>query len=276
MAILVKQKAGCSYAEAEQSTMFRNLFSVLLFFLPTNWVRFVLPRSIYRIEKGASIGFSWLGMRQIAMRKGARIGHLNYLKCERIALKKAAIIQNMNIIRGPLSLLLEESAQLGNRNIVSRAPIGVAWGRSTLSIGFNSKVTAGHKLDCCRSIKIGRNSIVAGMASQLWTHGYVHEADGQRFRVDGPISIGSNAYISSGCVINAGVMIGSDVTVGSHSCVSKSLTAPGLYVSSALRHIVRTPEQVLGKLAPIDEDLCERVYERKIVQFVRSPTEVDE
>ena len=243
--------------------IFRRLSSLLLFLLPTKYARLVLPRSSYKIEKGANVGFSWLAVRQLAMRAGSRIGHLNYIKCDRVALRGGALIQNMNLIRGPFSVFMDHRGQIGNRNVITRAPSGVTWGRSQLRIGFNSKITAGHKVDCCRSIKIGGNSIVAGLASQLWTHGYVHEPSGERFRIDGSITIGNNVYISSACVINAGIVIGDNITVGTHSCVSKNLMSSGLYVNSPLRYIDRTPEQLIATLVPVDDDsLCERVYKK--------------
>lgn len=239
--------------------------SLLLLILPTKVVRLVLLRSRYKIEKGASVGFSWVKTRQLSMRNGSRIGHFNFIYCERVAMKSGALIQGMNLIRGPFSLLMEQRAQIGKRNVITRAPRGVTWGGSLLRVGFNSKFTAGHKLDCCRPIKIGSNSILAGCGSQLWTHGYVHESEGSgRFRVDGPITIGDNVYIGSAVVINAGVTICNAITVGSHCCVSKSLASPGLYVNSPMRYIDRSPDQMLEALLPIvDASLCERVYIKK-------------
>jgi UDP-3-O-[3-hydroxymyristoyl] glucosamine N-acyltransferase len=38
-------------------------------------------------------------------------------------------------------------------------------------------------------------------------------------------------------VINAGVRIGDAITVGSMSCVSSSLSAPGMYLSQRLRMV---------------------------------------
>lgn len=242
--------------------MISVISSLLLLLLPTKYARLILLRSRYKIEKGACVGFSWVNVRQLSMRSGSRIGHLNFIHCERIAMKSGALIQSMNLIRGPFSVLMESSAQIGKRNVITRAPKGVTWAGSRLHVGFNSKFTAGHKLDCCRSIKIGNNSILAGCGSQLWTHGYVHESLGSgRFRVDGAIVIGNNVYIGSACVINAGITIGNAVTVGSHCCVSKNLVAPGLYVNSPMRYIDRSPDQILEALLPVvDASLCERVY----------------
>lgn len=242
--------------------MISVISSLLLFILPTKFARLILSRFRYKIEKGARVGFSWISVRSLYMRGGSRIGHFNFINCERVFLNAGALIQHMNFIRGPFSVLMEQKAQIGNRNVIARAPKGVTWGGSRLHIGFNSKITAGHKLDCCRPIKIGSNSILAGCGSQLWTHGYAHESEGSgRFRIDGPIAIGNNVYIGSACVINAGIVIGSALTVGSHCCVSKNLESPGLYVNGPMRYIDRSPELILEALLPVvDDSLCERVY----------------
>jgi acetyltransferase-like isoleucine patch superfamily enzyme len=235
--------------------------SFLLFLLPTKVVRFVLPNSRWNIQPGASIGFSWVKVKYLSMKAGSRIGHLNFIECDRVVLKDHAVIHSTNIIRGPFSIWMGHKAQIGNRNVVSRPPRGVSWGRSSLGIGVNSKITAGHKVDCTRSVKIGANSIIAGLASQLWTHGYIHDSAGGRFRVDGAIDIGKNVYIGSACVINAGVYMVDNVIVGSHSCISKDLVKPGLYVSSPIRYINHNLEEVMTRLSSVHGfDLCESVY----------------
>jgi acetyltransferase-like isoleucine patch superfamily enzyme len=237
------------------------IYSLLLCILPTKVARLLLPVGRWRIQYGASVGFSWVNVKYLTLRAGSRIGNFNYIHCEKISLKNNAHIYNMNIARGPFSIFMDNKAQIGNRNVFSRPPRGVSWGRSVLRIGNNSKITVGHKIDCTRSVKIGVNSIVAGLGSQLWTHGYVHEPSGTRFRVDGPINIGDNVYIGSACVINAGAYVGNCVTVGSHCCISKSLLSPGLYVSSPIRHVDWNIEHMMTTLRPVkDSSLSERVY----------------
>ena len=131
-----------------------------------------------------------------------------------------------------------------------------------MRIGDSAKVTTGHTLDLTRSISIGDFSIVAGKASQFWTHGYYHTPDpADRYRVDGRISIGRNAYVGSACVFSAGVHVADDVMIGAHSSVSRSLEEPGLYVSQPLRRLELDAEKARSQLERVDEErVCEPVY----------------
>ncbi|KFN47907.1 hypothetical protein N790_07090 [Arenimonas malthae CC-JY-1] len=133
---------------------------------------------------------------------------------------------------------LGKFACIGSQNAILRAPRGVTWGRAIFRLGTWSKITVGHVIDCTRSVRLGDYSILAGRGSQVWTHGYLHAAEGiDRFRIDGSVTIGNNVYIGSGCVVNAAVKIGDAITVGSGATVSTSLRIAGLYVSQPLRMV---------------------------------------
>ena len=133
-----------------------------------------------------------------------------------------------------------------------------------MELGILTKITANHFIDLTRSIKIGDYSIVAGVRSQFWTHGYLHDKTGPgRFRIDGEIIIGNNVYIGSNVVINAGVNIANAITIGSNSTVSKSLKQAGMYVNQGLRFIEKDYNKVKTKLSKIKyENLIEDVYEK--------------
>ncbi|WP_409281761.1 acyltransferase [Pseudomonas defluvii] len=217
-------------------------FSIPSFFclvLPSSKLKnFILRMMGWEVSSSCKIGFSWISAKKISMYDNVRIGSFNFISIERLILKRGANIGHLNKITGPFWLVLGERSSIGNENRVIRARKGVSWGKSILRLGYNSKITSGHIIDCTRRIKFGDNSILAGRSSQLWTHGYLHAPSGEgRFRIDGAISIGSNVYIGSACVINAGLRISSGITVGASSCVSSSLLDSGLYVSQPLRFI---------------------------------------
>jgi len=132
-------------------------------------------------------------------------------------------------------------------------------------LGEHSKITSSHRFDMMRSILIGCNTVIAGIATQFWTHGYVHKKNNSRYRVDGEIKIGDNVYIGSNSIINAGLMINNNITVGSNSVVSKSLKDEGLYVSQPLRYINVDFDKKTKTLKKITNDkLVEQVYEKEI------------
>lgn len=248
-----------------KSRVAQSLLTVLLMLLPTTVVRPLANAMGHNIAPRARIGFSWLQCEQLALGETSRVGHLNVLLVRRLVLRHGARIIHMNICRGPVSLRLGNGACLGNRNTITRAPKGVTFGPAQLSLGEGSKITAGHSLDCAQSIRFGDYSTLGGKNSQIWTHGYVHYEAPKRYRVDGSIGIGNNVYLGSGVIVTGGLTICDDASVGVGACVTKSLTEPGFYVSSALRMLQKPPdpktrsdmEQVSGT------DLIETVYKKR-------------
>lgn len=248
--------------------MKRKLLAVLTLLLPSTAFKSTVMRMLgCRVESSARIGHSWLEVDSLRMSSGSKIGHCNYVKARFVALGDCAEIGHMNQVRGPIGLDLREKAAIGNGNVIKRAEHPVVWGRSVLSLGLLSKITASHLIDCTRPVKIGNYSILAGAGSQLWTHGYLHAPNGPgRFRIDGRIEIGDNVYIGSRCVINAGVRVSSGVTVGSNSCVSKSLHTAGLYVGQRLQYIELDYQQRLAAgRSPCVKKAVEKVLVKKPV-----------
>lgn len=218
----------------------RKLITALVsFFVPSCKLKVMLLRALgWSIAGNCRVGFSWISCSRVSLASGASIGHFNYISCTSICLKTNAYVQNLNVLKGPLIVVLLQQAAIGNLNKIKRAVSGVVWGHSVFKLGVYSKITSNHVVDCTRSVRFGDYSTLAGLSSQLWTHGYVHAAKGlERFRVDGSITIGDNVYIGSACIINAAVRIANGVTVGASTCVAKSLLNPGLYVGQSLRWI---------------------------------------
>jgi acetyltransferase-like isoleucine patch superfamily enzyme len=106
---------------------------------------------------------------------------------------------------------------------------------------------------------------LAGLGSQLWTHGYYHADKGlDRIRIDGNIEVGDNVYVGSSVIFNPGVVIGSRIHIGSGAVISKDLKDPGMYVNQSLRYIDNNLEKVKSRLRPVEGvELVEEVYRKK-------------
>ena len=239
--------------------------ALLLMVLPTTLARPLTFLLGARIHWSARVGFSWVYASTLLLGPGTRIGHLNSIRVRRLVICANSVIGTLNWLAGPFSVVLREQAEIGARNVITRAEIAKEIGPAHLRLGRWSKITAGHKLDLLRAISFGEHSILAGLGSQLWTHGYVHESAGiGRFRVDGTITVGNNVYIGSACVFNPGVRIVDDVAIGSQCCVSKDLLLPGFYINQPLRHLERSAEDVRRALVPVEASgLTERVFTKK-------------
>ena len=247
--------------------MFRRMLTgVLTLMLPSLLAAFLLNLIGHRVSRHARIGFSFLGVSRLVLARGARVGHFNLFLCRRLVLHSDGRVGRANLVSGPISVRGGIKSLIGNSNKITRGGAHIRKAGSLLYIGEIAGITAGHRVDCTRSISIGDYSTIAGVGSQLWTHGYIHEESGPgRYRVDGTIRIGRNVYIGSMCVISAGVRIANCVIIGSGSSVGKSLDEPGLYVSQPLRHLPRPgPPGNNPKLEKLPSDFsCDRVYEKK-------------
>jgi len=235
----------------------------LLAVLPTALMRLPANACGHRIAKGARIGLSLVLADRIVMAPTARIGHLSVLRVRRVVMRDKARVGHLNMCKGPFSIQLMHRAAIGHRNTVTRAPRGVTYGPSRFYLGDLSKITASHSVDMTRSVRFGHFTTLAGKGSQIWSHGYVHDVQGEgRYRVDGPVMLGDNVYVGSGAIITGGVTLGDQVIVGAGVTVSKSLSQPGMYVSAPMRMINRpTSPQTRADMTQVAAPgLVETVY----------------
>lgn len=239
--------------------------------LITGFVILVLPSFLlapllrlmgYKVGNGLQIGFSLISVNKLEVGDGVKIGHFNLLINDQINLEDLSSIGYMNILKGPFSLILKKKASVGNKNYFTRGKKGISYGVSELTINHNSRITVGHHLDLTKSIYFGEHSILAGLGSQMWTHGYYHADKGsERIRIDGEIYIGNNVYIGSSCIFNPGVSVSNSIHIGSGAVISKSLDKPGMYVATGLRFIENDIEKVKKKLTQVkDRDIIEIVF----------------
>jgi acetyltransferase-like isoleucine patch superfamily enzyme len=238
--------------------------SFVLFLLPTRVGRLLSGRHRRTIHPTARIGFSWIDVERLVLGPKARIGHLNLIRILSLELGPGGFIYRMNRIQGPLELEAGPNAGLGNSNTVRKLDAGSRPAR--LKLGIWSKVTSKHHIDMTEAVTLGDYTTIAGSGSQIWTHGYVHAEEGlDRYRIDGPVTLGNNVYIGSMSFISMGVHIADGVIVGGGTAVAKSLIETGLYVSQPVRRLPRPadPDTVPGLERDTTIDL-ERVY-RKVV-----------
>lgn len=242
--------------------MKKFIICVLVLFLPSFVLRPLLRLIGHKIGKRSKIGFSVITSRTIVIEDDVRIGHLNLILNQSIELSNNSIIGYLNIFKGPFKLSLGEKSAIGNKNYITRGFLGITYGSSELSLGKLTKITTGHHLDLTKNIKFGDYSILAGIRSQMWTHGYYHAQKGKdRIRIDGDISIGNNVYVGSGCVFNPGVSVYDAIHIGGGSVVSKDLTQEGMYVGQPMRFIKQNFEEVKEKLTKVSGyNLVEEVY----------------
>lgn len=247
--------------------IFSHIISLFIILFPSFLVVMFLKLVGCRIGKQCRFGFSWVAVNEIEMADKSSIGHFNIIRIDRLKLGESAYIGRLNVVNGPLVVELANKAAIGNSNKIVRGRFGsVTYGVASLKLGELTKITSKHHLDCTQSIALGDFSILAGIGSQIWSHGYIHEMQGAgRYRIDGSVEIGDNVYIGSGCIISMGVRIASGVIVGAGVTVARSLIEPGLYVSAAMRQLPRPLDPDVREDLDLVEvpSLCERVYRKR-------------
>lgn len=243
----------------------RSCSALVMLLMPSFLACITLRMFGHHVGKGCRFGFSLIFADSILMKENITIGNFNFINIDRLLIHSNSRIGRMNVVNGPVSLILKEWAAIGNANKILRAgPLGVVTiGRAVLRLGELTKVTSNHYIDCTKSIRIGDFSIIAGVGSQIWTHGYIHDTEGPgRYRIDGKVEIGNNVYIGAGCIVSMGVRIASGAIVGAGVTVARNFDEPGLYVSAAVRQLPRpvSPDQRADLVQVSDARLCERVY----------------
>ncbi|MBA6151930.1 acyltransferase [Gelidibacter maritimus] len=244
----------------------KKALTMLCGLLPLNPVKIFLLRALgHSISYKSHIGISVLYVDKLELRKHSRIKHLNFLKMKKLVLGEESFIGNYNIIKGPMEVSLADKAGISKQNKIRRSYAPISYGRAVLQLGQNTIIVSKHFLDLTKSIYVGDNSIIAGIGSQFWTHGYYHAAQGKdRIRIDGDIHIGNNVYIGSGCIFNPGVKVSDAIHIGAGSVISKNLVDKGMYVSQGLRYIENSIEAIKSKLTKVEGfDLIEQVYTKK-------------
>lgn len=235
----------------------KYLVAVLLFLFPVRFVNICCKCLRYKglnvHGKNIKIGFSLILCDKIDLSDNSRIGHLNLIKCKNLSMVSSKI-NHLNFIRGDFSIIMKIGSWINNQNKISA--IDNAYHNVNLVLEERAKIGVKHLLDMTDSIFIGKDSMLAGADTQIWTHNFYFSKNSSKIaREDAPVIIGKNCYIGARCTIMAGVNISNGITIGAHCCVPKSLLKQGLYVGQGLRFIEFDPDKKMDDLGvPIYKD----------------------
>lgn len=216
---------------------------IFLFVFPSFLLRFFNGFLGIKVYRKGKVGFSLILCDSLIVSESSKVGHFNLISMKGLYLSRKSYIAHLNRFNGPFNLRLAETAGIGNFNTFVKAPLTVNNRVSSVYLGKLSKITSRHYIDCMCNITILSYTTIAGMGSQMWTHGYYHfRGIHKRVRIDGKISIGRYCYIGSGSVFNPGVRICDSVNLGCNSTISKTISQEGFYVNQELRRIDKEPD----------------------------------
>jgi acetyltransferase-like isoleucine patch superfamily enzyme len=199
----------------------------------------------YRIGRGVRIGLCLLDAQHVELGDHTHIGHLNLiLRVDRLLTGREVRIGTLNVIRGGERVQLGDYATVMRLNVLNAIPDHdcTTQPTSVLELAAGAIVVSGHRLDFTDRITIGRNVIVGGRNSSLWTHNRQQTA---------PITIGDYCYLGSEVRLAPGASLPERCILGLGSVLTGSITSPGSLVGGV-------PAKVVRPLTAEDEALVHR------------------
>jgi acetyltransferase-like isoleucine patch superfamily enzyme len=162
----------------------------------------------YRIGPGVHIGMALLDARDVELAARSSIGHFSViLSVGRLEIGTEARIGWLNIIRGGERVALGSYSEVMRLNVLNAIPDHDCSTNpaSVLEVGPGTVITSGHRIDFTDRVTLGRNVIVGGRNSSLWTHNRQETA---------PIEIGDFCYLGSEVRLAPGAKLADECILG--------------------------------------------------------------
>jgi carbonic anhydrase/acetyltransferase-like protein (isoleucine patch superfamily) len=187
----------------------------------------------YRIGRGVRIGLVLLDAQEVELGDGTEIGHLNVItRVRRFVTGSHVRIGPLNIIRGGERVRLGDYAEVMRLNVLNAIPDHdcTTDPESRLEIGKGAVVVSGHRIDFTDRVTIGRNVIIGGRNSSLWTHNRQQTA---------PIEIGDFCYLGSEVRLAPGARLAERSILGLGSVLTGAIDTPGSLVGGVPAKVIR-------------------------------------
>ena len=187
----------------------------------------------YRIGAGVRIGIALLDAQRVDLDDGTRIGHFNVItRVGRLETGRNARIGHLNIIRGGESVTLGDYSEVMRLNVLNAIPDHDCTTKpeSVLEVGAGAVITSGHRIDFTDRVTLGKNVIIGGRNSSLWTHNRQETA---------PIEIGDFCYLGSEVRLAPGAKLPEDCILGLGSVLTGEVEEPRSLVAGVPAKVVR-------------------------------------
>ncbi|MGC6415414.1 MAG: acyltransferase [Bacteroidia bacterium] len=182
-----------------------------------------------KVSLKANLGVLFLWCDKIELQDGVYIGGFNIIFVRSFYCGKGVKIRGLNIFKGNFDCVFDDSVGISRFNKFT-SPYSDY--KSTLRLKRNARITQKSIIDLTDDVEIGENSQLAGLGTQIWTHGYFHIENNRRFRVDGSVVIGDDCYLGSHSIVSPGTKILRGCNFASLSNITGFYEKPGLYGSS--------------------------------------------
>jgi len=190
-----------------------------------------------RFGPGVRIGLTILDAKHVDLGGGTRIGHLNVIaRVARFQTGCQARIGTLNVIRGGEHVCLGDYADVMRLNMLNAIPDHdcTTNPESVLELGAGSVITTGHRIDFTDRVTLGKNVIVGGRNSSLWTHNRQETA---------PIEIGDFCYLGSEVRLAPGVKLPDECILGIGAVLTGETKEPRSLAAGVPAKVVRALDE---------------------------------
>jgi acetyltransferase-like isoleucine patch superfamily enzyme len=187
----------------------------------------------YRIGKRAKIGISLLDAKSVDLADDVSIGHFNIVfRVSRFEMATKAHIGTLNIIRGGERVSLGRYSTVMRMNVLNAIPDHdcTTNPESVLELRDAAIVVSNHWIDFTDRVTIGRNVILGGRNSSLWTHNR---------QLTAPISIGDFCYLGSEVRVAPGAGLAAECILALGSVLSGQIGPGRSLVGGVPARVVR-------------------------------------
>jgi acetyltransferase-like isoleucine patch superfamily enzyme len=141
-----------------------------------------------------------------------------------------------NIIRGGTRVDLGDYSQVTRLNVLNAIPDHdcTTEPESVLQVGAGTVITSGHRIDFTDRVTLGKNVIVGGRSSSLWTHNRQETA---------PIAIGDYCYLGSEVRLAPGAKLPGECILGMGAVLAGEIKEPRSLVAGVPAKVVRPLEE---------------------------------
>jgi len=213
----------------------------------------------YRIGPHVRIGVSLLDARRVELGPGSSIGHLSAIvSVGTLELGAAARVGALNIIRGGERVSLGDYGEVMRLNVLNAIPDHdcTTAPESVLELGPGTVITSGHRIDFTDRVTLGKNVIIGGRNSSLWTHNRQETA---------PIEIGDFCYLGSEVRLAPGAKLPSECILGIGAVLTGEIKEPRSLVAGVPAKVIRPlDEKDLARIRRKTRgDIPDDFYERR-------------
>ncbi len=187
----------------------------------------------FEVGVGVRIGVAYLDAKEVRLQDGTHIGHFNVItRVGRFETGCNARVGTFNIIRGGDRVTLGDYVEVMRLNVLNAIPDHdcTTEPQSVLEVGAGTVITSGHRIDFTDRVTLGKNVIVGGRNSSLWTHNRQETA---------PIEIGDFCYLGSEVRLAPGAKLPDECILGLGSVLTGEIKDPRSLVAGVPAKIVR-------------------------------------